>query len=475
MGHIVAPDRVLPHNLEAEKCILGAILGNGEAAFRRVAGIVGPEDFFRDAHRRLFQSTARLTERECPIDLVTIKNDLAAAGDLEHVGGPAYVSALTDGVPRSANVEHYARIVKEKAEVRRLVQAASDAMAQAMDGADVEQVAQTLSAGVAAVQGNGSKSSPTTVDDVAILAQPDLIWAIDKLIHCGTAGMVVGPSGACKTGLVMLVAFCLALKRRFLGAAVSDEAHGPVLWIPTEGPSSGLRNRVAAMKIEIGIPLDAHVGIHFYDGGIDLNSKLSMARIEDQVGRLAARAVVIDTITGALPGQDQNLERVMGGAATALCRLAYRRQCVVTAIHHTRQDEQKERGSTAFRAGLDWAWNVSRSCELLTVSCLKMRDGAEFPAFDVEFVEPPGLPSYVLRAPGTLREVPLNDTPLSPKAEQVLKTLRTMFGRDGATVTEIVSASAISERQVFNVLPRLQERGLVRKESKRWIASESGK
>src|SRR5262245_28982296 len=122
----------LPHNLEAEKCVLGAILINNQA-FNQAAEVIDAEDFFRDAHRRIFEKLVGLTDRSEPVDLVTLKDELARSGDLEEVGGPAYISALTDGVPRSANVEYYAKIVKEKSTLRRLIQSANDVLARAYD------------------------------------------------------------------------------------------------------------------------------------------------------------------------------------------------------------------------------------------------------------------------------------------------------------------------------------------------------
>jgi len=125
-------DRTLPHNLEAEKCVLGAVLINNQA-FNQAAEVIDAQDFFRDAHRRIFEKMVGLTDRNEPVDLVTLKDELARSGDLDEVGGPAYIAALTDGVPRSANVEHYARIVKEKSTLRRLIQSATDVLGRAYD------------------------------------------------------------------------------------------------------------------------------------------------------------------------------------------------------------------------------------------------------------------------------------------------------------------------------------------------------
>jgi replicative DNA helicase len=116
-------ERTLPHNLEAERSVLGAILLRNEA-LNHAAEYIDAGDFFRDAHRVIFDKMVALSERGQAIDLVTLKEELARAGQLEQVGGPAYIASLVDGVPRSTNVEHYARIIKEKATCRNLIFAA---------------------------------------------------------------------------------------------------------------------------------------------------------------------------------------------------------------------------------------------------------------------------------------------------------------------------------------------------------------
>jgi replicative DNA helicase len=127
---VAAPERTLPHNLEAEKSVLGAILIHNEA-FNHAAELIDSRDFFRDAHRRIFDKMVALSERNDAIDLVTLKNELQRSGELEDVGGPAYIASLADGVPRSANVEHYARIIKEKATLRNVIHAANRILADA--------------------------------------------------------------------------------------------------------------------------------------------------------------------------------------------------------------------------------------------------------------------------------------------------------------------------------------------------------
>ena len=107
---VAAPERTLPHSLDAEKSVLGAILIHNEA-FNHAAELIDAHDFFRTAHARIFDKMVVLSERGDAIDFVTLKEELSKSGELEDVGGPAYIASLADGVPRSANVEYYARIV----------------------------------------------------------------------------------------------------------------------------------------------------------------------------------------------------------------------------------------------------------------------------------------------------------------------------------------------------------------------------
>ena len=127
-----AAERTLPHNLEAERSVLGAILVHNDA-FNLAAQVIDARDFYRDAHARIFDKMVALNERRQAIDFVTLKEELSRSGDLDEVGGPAYVSSLADGVPRATNVEYYARIVKEKSTLRNLIYAANKILTNAYE------------------------------------------------------------------------------------------------------------------------------------------------------------------------------------------------------------------------------------------------------------------------------------------------------------------------------------------------------
>jgi replicative DNA helicase len=132
-------ERPLPNNLEAERSILGAILLDNHALNAAIEKIRS-EDFFLSQHRQIFERMIQLGEKQQAIDVVTLMEDLSRRGELEAAGGIAYLSQLADGLPRVTNVEHYARIVKEKAVLRSLIFSASAIQEQALaagDDADV--------------------------------------------------------------------------------------------------------------------------------------------------------------------------------------------------------------------------------------------------------------------------------------------------------------------------------------------------
>ena len=129
---VAAAERTLPHNLEAERSVLGAILVHNDA-FNEAVQVIDAQNFYRDAHRRIFDGMVALNERHQAIDFVTLKEELSRGGNLDEVGGPAYVASLADGVPRATNVEYYARIVKEKSTLRNLIYAANKILTNAYE------------------------------------------------------------------------------------------------------------------------------------------------------------------------------------------------------------------------------------------------------------------------------------------------------------------------------------------------------
>ena len=132
---------VPPHSIEAEQSTLGAMLIE-RSAVEKVFEILDKEDFYRDAHQTLYDVITTLAERDQPVDLITVQEELKNRDKLDTIGGIAYLTALFDTVPTAANVEYYAKIVEEKATLRRLVEASLEIIGNARG--EVEDVGEVL-------------------------------------------------------------------------------------------------------------------------------------------------------------------------------------------------------------------------------------------------------------------------------------------------------------------------------------------
>jgi replicative DNA helicase len=118
-------EKLTPQNLEAEQSLLGALLLDKDAIVK-VGDRINSEDFYADKHRAIFEAMTELYRKHEPVDLLSLSNRLAEREDLERIGGRAYLIQLSNSVPTSSHVIHYADIVQKKATLRRLLNAAAD-------------------------------------------------------------------------------------------------------------------------------------------------------------------------------------------------------------------------------------------------------------------------------------------------------------------------------------------------------------
>lgn len=125
-------DRLPPQNIEAEQSILGSLLIDPDAIIK-IGSFLRAEDFYREAHQIIYRAILALHERRLPADFVTVTDELVRQGQLDLVGGPAYLASLINLVPTSVHVEHYGRIVERTGLMRRLITAASEIAALAYE------------------------------------------------------------------------------------------------------------------------------------------------------------------------------------------------------------------------------------------------------------------------------------------------------------------------------------------------------
>lgn len=125
--------KVPPQSVDAEESVLGGILLD-ITALDRVVEVMSVDDFYRESHRKIFRAMLALSEKNEPVDLITLTDTLRGRGDLQDVGGATYLAELVDRVPSAANITHYARIVREKAVMRSLITVSTEIAGRCYDG-----------------------------------------------------------------------------------------------------------------------------------------------------------------------------------------------------------------------------------------------------------------------------------------------------------------------------------------------------
>jgi len=172
-------EQVLPHDLEAERAVLGSILISS-SVWAIAASRLRAADLFRDAHRIIFQAMGEVVASATPIDFVTLKSELLRRGQLDEVGGPTYIASLTDGVPMSAHVEYYCGIVREHARRRAAILASNRI---AIEAYDAEQpAARTIEHGIEQLL--AAIDAPST----GLISADEAVRAYGEALDNGTLG-----------------------------------------------------------------------------------------------------------------------------------------------------------------------------------------------------------------------------------------------------------------------------------------------
>src|SRR3954471_15828732 len=187
--------RVPPHSVEAEQSVLGALLLDNQA-FDRVADLVGPEDFYRDDHRRIWRHISKLIEANRPADVVTVSESIDASEDKDKTGGAAYLGALAQNTPSALNIRRYAELVRERSVQRRFAQVATEIAESALNtgGREVGQLLDEAESRIFQIAESGSRRDQGLLDIKPVLAR--VFEKIDHLYHRENASDVTGvPTG----------------------------------------------------------------------------------------------------------------------------------------------------------------------------------------------------------------------------------------------------------------------------------------
>lgn len=175
------PERIPPQNIEAEESVLGSMLIEAGAVLT-ASELLTPEDFYKETHRIIFRRMLEMAEAQEAVDMVTLSDKLRATGELERVGGLSELARLANFVPTAANVEYYAKIVADKAVIRRLIGAATEIAASAYRGTDdLEDLLDKAEQQIFQVAQRRSRQGYVGLKDV-------LVETLEKLEHLAAHG-----------------------------------------------------------------------------------------------------------------------------------------------------------------------------------------------------------------------------------------------------------------------------------------------
>ncbi len=354
-------ERPLPHNLDAERSVLGAILLDNHA-LNAAAEKLRADDFFLDQHRRVFQQMIVLGEAQKAIDLVTLTEELDRRGELEAAGGAAYLAQLVDGVPRVSNVDHYARIVKEKAVLRNLIHTTYAIQQQALEAEeDADAILDRAESAI------GSMRSASAKPGVRIYTAAEMGALVNEAVEylCypfAVQGMVALLDGAAKAAgktTLLLAGVGASLRGEIFLNRATKRAR--VLLVTEENAGT---LRLALQRGGLSAETDLHV-VPFASLA-SMRWPQLMHQIERACSDLRTGWLIVDTFfaVAGLGGEQENQAGAVDEAIAPLRALAGRLDIAVSLARHTRKAGgsigESGRGSTALTGACDIVCELKR-------------------------------------------------------------------------------------------------------------------
>jgi DnaB-like helicase N terminal domain/AAA domain len=361
-----------PHDLAAEQAVLGAMLLSAAEAENCLA-VLGAMDFYRPAHQIVFELVQAMTAAGDAVDALTVKDRLAAAGELARIGGAPYLHTLIAAVPTAANAGHYARIVRDKAVRRRLLSAGRRIvhMAQAPDG-DAHGLAERAVREAEAARDAGQAdyiATPTIAEFLAVPEGADAYdWVVPGLLERGDRLVLTGTEGAGKSTLFRQLAVMTA-------AGLHPFDHYPieprrVLVVDCENGPAHTRRKIRPLVIQAeahGYPVrETNLWVEVHPEGMDLASDKDASRLLRWVAAIRPDAVMIGPLYRLAP-RALNDDSDAAPVISALNMIRARGACVLLEAHAGHalgmggRRDLRPRGSSAFLGWPEFGYGIRSS------------------------------------------------------------------------------------------------------------------
>ncbi len=468
--------RVPPHDLNAEAAVISAVLVD-ESALEKIREL-RPDQFYSEAHRRIFEACVAVNADGRPVDVVTVATHLRDHERLAQVGGMAYLTEILNAAPAVANVRTYATTVNEKWRARRIVLLGQRLSAQALAGHAPDALATSAQTDLEQI----SRTSPgesfriwTGADVWAPLEAPD--YLIGRLCVRGTLALIVAYGSSLKTWLLADSAIAIPTGGNWLHRF--DTKPGRALLIDFESGDWELRRRVhrIAAGRELAIPID----------GFGFVTMPSLSLADD--GFYAALAplareyafIGIDSLAAGSGGIDENDAR-FARSLQRLKAIASETKCVIVLLHHSRKGGGDEadpremvRGSSAIFNACDVVLMMSRNGDDgFVVRQTKARGGKAVEPFVVR-VEDIGEDASIVVARDVADEGEEDVAKGSKAIEKAKRTILMLLAaeHDVRSATEVWRRVRGNKKVCLDALRELEERDLVTKSAGAYrLASE---
>ena len=361
-------DRPLPHNLDAERSVLGAILLDNSAVARAVSE-VNTLDFFSTYHRTLFHRMLAMVDASMPIDLVTLPDELQRNGELEKAGGAPYVASLADGLARISNVEHYCRIIKEASVRRMTIYLAERIRTRAWEGEETpsaliataqQQLASIKPTSHTVVGGNGKLSY--SVDEFMAQKFPPPEHLIEWTYSKSGSALIVAKPHHLKSWYTIAVGLLSTIPGTLLNKLNVPRAVRTLLVSVEDFPGQTQERMDLLLRREAFRQIDRSLFriVPRPIGGIDIMDEAWYQRIVKEVAEHQADIVVFDVLRRIFKG-DINSPKESSAFCEQMERIRDATNAATVIIHHENRKEADIMAASAGSFNLPgWANTVIR-------------------------------------------------------------------------------------------------------------------
>lgn len=329
-----------PHNLEAEMACLGAMMLEKEAIAEAI-GLLQAEDFYRENNRLVFSAIITLYEKGKPADLITLGEELRERGQLEPIGGTAYLTACLDSCPTAAAIRHYAEIVAEKSRLRSVLHFSQIvARHSTLPDASSSEVLASVQSSLANILSLLPEKKFISRSLNEILSEPlaPPPWVVKPFLASEAVTMLHGREGTSKSFLALHIALAVAAGREVFGRYRVSQP-GPVLYWDSDNPHFVMERRARALYDGMGLNGAFPLAIA-RDLPLAINEPESYLQVKNTIQHLQAVLFVVDIFSDSHTSPNENDNSLMRPVMQAYRNLAKECGCAIFLVHHDRKSMQ---------------------------------------------------------------------------------------------------------------------------------------